>query len=93
MLVAKTELLGNDPVLWFTLMLMPTGPPAMKLTALAEATHAEDDEKMAITKFLSVSQPYIRLLSHRTYVIDNYLDFVCPVAVDHSHNHDELEGM
>jgi len=36
------------------MMMMPTGPPAMKLTALAEATHAEDDEKLAITKFLSV---------------------------------------
>lgn len=53
-LVAKTDLLGDDPLLWFTMMLMPTGPSAMKLTALAEATHAEDEEKMAITKFLSV---------------------------------------
>jgi len=53
-LVAKTDLLGDDPLLWFTMMLMPTGPPAMKLTALAEATHVEDEEKMAITKFLSV---------------------------------------
>ncbi|KAK1834401.1 hypothetical protein QBC39DRAFT_277444 [Podospora conica] len=54
-LVAKTDLLGDDPLLWFTMMLMPTGPPAMKLTALAEATHAEDEEKLAITKFLSLS--------------------------------------
>ena len=25
-------------MLWFAMMLMPTGPPAMKLTALAEVT-------------------------------------------------------
>ena len=54
-LVARTDVLGDDPVLWFVMMLMPTGPPAMKLTALAEATHADDEEKMAITKFLSLS--------------------------------------
>lgn len=54
-LASGTDLLGDDPVLWFTMMMMPTGPPAMKLTALAEATHADDDEKLAITKFLSIS--------------------------------------
>ncbi|KAK1753822.1 auxin efflux carrier [Echria macrotheca] len=53
--IARNGTLGDDPVLWFTMMLMPTGPPAMKLTALAEATHADDEEKMAITKFLSIS--------------------------------------
>ncbi|KAK4445503.1 auxin efflux carrier [Podospora aff. communis PSN243] len=52
---SKTNLLDKDPVLWFTMMLMPTGPPAMKLTALAEATHAGEEEKLAITKFLSIS--------------------------------------
>jgi len=60
-LVAKTDLLGDDPLLWFTMMLMPTGPSAMKLTALAEATHAEDEEKMAITKFLSVCSSVCQL--------------------------------
>jgi hypothetical protein len=29
----KTDLLGSDPMLWFALMLMPTGPPAMKLVS------------------------------------------------------------
>ncbi|KAK0639466.1 auxin efflux carrier [Cercophora newfieldiana] len=51
----KTSLLGDDPILWFTMMMMPTGPPAMKLTALAEAMHANEEEKLAITKFLSIS--------------------------------------
>jgi len=37
------------------MMLMPIGPPAMKLTALAEATHADEQEKFSITKFLSIS--------------------------------------
>lgn len=30
-LAKKTAFLGDDPMLWFTLMLMPTGPPAMKV--------------------------------------------------------------
>ena len=33
---SKTSVLDQDPILWFCLMLMPTGPPAMKLTALAD---------------------------------------------------------
>lgn len=33
-LASKTDLLGSDPMLWFALMLMPTGPPAMKLITL-----------------------------------------------------------
>jgi predicted permease len=35
----KTELLGDDPMLWFALMLMPTGPPAMKLVSLDLETY------------------------------------------------------
>jgi hypothetical protein len=54
-LAAKTNVLGNDPVLWFTMMLMPTGPSAMKLGALADVGGAGDEEKMAIAKFLTVS--------------------------------------
>lgn len=30
-LAKKTSFLGTDPMLWFALMLMPTGPPAMKV--------------------------------------------------------------
>ena len=32
-----TDLLHKEPLLWFALMLMPAGPPAMKLVAMAEA--------------------------------------------------------
>lgn len=54
-LVSKTNLLSNDPILWFSLMLMPTGPPALKLTALADVNGADEKEKMSIAKFLTVS--------------------------------------
>ena len=33
---SKTNLLDDDPVLWFVMMLLPTGPSATKLTALAD---------------------------------------------------------
>lgn len=51
----KTGLLGSDPILWFALMLMPTGPPAMKLVAMADVNGADESEKMSIAKLLTVS--------------------------------------
>lgn len=42
-------------MLWFTMMLIPTGPPALKLTALADMNGSSENEKMSIAKFLSVS--------------------------------------
>jgi auxin efflux carrier family protein len=36
-------------------MLMPTGPPATKLVALADVSGADEDEKMSISKFLIIS--------------------------------------
>jgi auxin efflux carrier family protein len=42
-------------MLWFTMMLMPTGPPAMKLVAIAEISGADQEEKMAISKILAIS--------------------------------------
>ena len=41
-------------MLWFTMMLMPTGPPALKLTALAEVNGSNEGEKMSIAKVLCV---------------------------------------
>lgn len=35
-------------------MLMPTGPSATKLTALADVSGADEEEKMAIAKFVTV---------------------------------------
>ncbi|KAL9117479.1 MAG: hypothetical protein Q9187_005983 [Circinaria calcarea] len=54
-LVSKTNILSQDPILWFTMMLMPTGPPAMKLTALADVNGSNEGEKMSIAKFLTLA--------------------------------------
>ncbi|KAF2734814.1 hypothetical protein EJ04DRAFT_466019, partial [Polyplosphaeria fusca] len=54
-LASKTSVLDADPILWFTMMLMPTGPPAMLLVALADVNGNSEVEKMAIAKFLTIS--------------------------------------
>ncbi|KAH7323280.1 membrane transport protein-domain-containing protein [Stachybotrys elegans] len=74
-LARKTQLLDDDPVLWFTMMLMPTGPSAMKLGALADVGGAEDEEKMAIAKFLTVGQQEERTNSRQiaNMVLHSYL--------------------
>ena len=54
LLASRTTLISPDPVLWFALAIMPVGPPALKLTALADVTGTEEKEKMAIAKFLAV---------------------------------------
>lgn len=48
-------MLDDDPILWFVMMLMPTGPPATKLTALADVSGTDEDEKMSIAKFVTIS--------------------------------------
>lgn len=55
LIASRTNVLDNDPILWFAMMLMPTGPPAMKLTALADVSGSSEETKMSIAKFLSVS--------------------------------------
>ncbi len=55
----KTNVLTADPILVFAMMLMPAGPPAMKLTALADVHGSDAHEKMSIAKFLTVC--YVRL--------------------------------
>ena len=57
LIASRTKLLSEDPILWFAMMLMPTGPPAMKLTALADVSGSSEEEKMSIAKFLSVCDP------------------------------------
>ena len=54
-LATRTGVLDSDPMLWFAMMLMPTGPPAMILVALSDVNHSPETEKMAIAKFLTVS--------------------------------------
>ena len=56
LVASRTNILSDDPMLWFAMMLMPTGPPAMKLTALADISGSSKEEEMSIAKFLSVSR-------------------------------------
>jgi hypothetical protein len=41
-------------MLWFTMMLMPTGPPAMKLIAMVEVSDADEEDEHKIAKLLTV---------------------------------------
>ncbi|RAL65249.1 hypothetical protein DID88_001355 [Monilinia fructigena] len=50
----KTQWLDKDPILWFVLMLMPVGPSATNLTALADVSGEDEEGKRAITKFVTV---------------------------------------
>jgi hypothetical protein len=51
----KTNVLDQEPILWFTMMLMPTGPPALSITAMADVAGAAEEERLSIAKFLTVS--------------------------------------
>ncbi|KAL8736230.1 MAG: hypothetical protein Q9166_000385 [cf. Caloplaca sp. 2 TL-2023] len=51
----RTDVLPNDPILIFAMMLMPAGPPAMAISSLAECNDSNAEEKMAISKFLIVA--------------------------------------
>jgi len=55
LLATKTDILGTDPMLWFTLMLMPTGPPAMKLITMVEVSGADEEDEHKIAKLLTIS--------------------------------------
>ncbi|KAK3401709.1 auxin efflux carrier [Sordaria brevicollis] len=54
-LAKKTGLLFDDPILWFTMMMMPIGPPAMRLVALADVNNLPQSAKMATAKLLTIS--------------------------------------
>ncbi|KAF2010751.1 hypothetical protein BU24DRAFT_45294 [Aaosphaeria arxii CBS 175.79] len=47
--------LGSDPMLWFTMMIMPTGPPAMKLITMVQVSDAGADDERQIAKILTIS--------------------------------------
>ncbi|KAF2998264.1 hypothetical protein E8E13_006563 [Curvularia kusanoi] len=61
----RSSALGPDPMLWFAMMLMPTGPPAMKLITMVQVSDAGVEEERKIAKILTVS-----------YVISPILAFV-----------------
>ena len=53
-LASRTGLLSEDRVLWFAMMLMPCGPSALNLTALADvAGDGGEEEKLGIAKVLT----------------------------------------
>lgn len=52
----NTNILGDDPMLAFAMMLMPTGPPAMKLITMVQVSDAGDEEEHKIAKLLTVSR-------------------------------------
>ncbi|OQE00328.1 hypothetical protein PENVUL_c054G04465 [Penicillium vulpinum] len=52
-LAKRTRFLGDDPILWFSMMLMPAGPPALVISGLAELASASEMEKMVIAKTLT----------------------------------------
>ena len=62
-LAAKTRLLPPDPFLFFAMAIMPCGPPALKLTALADVTGSSEREKMSIAKFLTVAYAFSPVLA------------------------------
>ena len=53
-LATKTNMLGTDPMLWFAMMLMPTGPPAMKLITMVEVSDVDEEDEHKIAKLLTV---------------------------------------
>ena len=55
LLARRTGVLGKDPILWFAMMLMPTGPPAMSITSIAEVGGGGEAEKESIAKFLTLA--------------------------------------
>jgi auxin efflux carrier family protein len=54
LVASRTKILGPDPMLWFTLMLMPTGPPAMKLITLVQVSDGGPADESTIAQLLTV---------------------------------------
>ncbi|KAJ5089053.1 Auxin efflux carrier [Penicillium argentinense] len=83
-----TALLGDDPMLWFSMMLMPVGPPALVISGLAELAQESESEKMAIAKTLAAP---LRLLDWAKLLIGP--DHVCPDAVRVLYDHGAFKGV
>ncbi|ORX96598.1 auxin efflux carrier [Clohesyomyces aquaticus] len=70
----KGGILGDDPMLWFAMMLMPTGPPAMKLITMIQVSDAGIEDERRVAKLLTVS-----------YIISPLLAFTVVGALRASH--------
>ena len=51
-------MLSDDPILWFTMMLMPIGPPAMILATVLEVAGASEDDQTTVAKVLAVGSVF-----------------------------------
>ncbi|GFF35146.1 WD repeat-containing protein 26 [Aspergillus udagawae] len=61
-LAKRTVLVRYDPILWFSLMLMPAGPPALVISGFAELAKISEAEKMAVAKsltFMYMLSPFV----------------------------------
>ncbi|KAG9788800.1 hypothetical protein KCU88_g1698, partial [Aureobasidium melanogenum] len=54
-LATKAKVLPQDPMLYFAMMLMPTGPPAMKLVAMGKLNGVREEDEMILSKLLTLS--------------------------------------
>ncbi len=63
---SSAGLVSDDPMLWFALMLMPTGPPAMKLITLVQVSDADADDETSMAKLLTVRRRSFSLVSPTT---------------------------
>ncbi|KAF2760994.1 hypothetical protein EJ05DRAFT_417025, partial [Pseudovirgaria hyperparasitica] len=55
-LATRTQLLGSDPMLWFAMMVMPAGPPAMKLITMVQVSSgADEQDEFKIARVLTAS--------------------------------------
>ncbi|KAM7204694.1 Auxin efflux carrier [Naviculisporaceae sp. PSN 640] len=62
-LASYSPVLGNDPILWFAMMMMPAGPPAMRLLAIADVNNAGEAVKMSIARFLTILYAFTPLIA------------------------------
>lgn len=62
-IVRHSGVLGSDPMLWFAMMLMPTGPPAMKLITMVQVSDAGIEDERKIAKILTISYVISPLLA------------------------------
>ena len=89
--VPETNVLSNDPLLWFIMMLMPVGPSALKLMALADVNGADQEVKMSIAKFLTVSE-HTLAANERINALTHYRDIKRLVAAHLLLRCGQLEG-
>ncbi|KAB8302950.1 hypothetical protein EYC80_006265 [Monilinia laxa] len=54
-LAKNTNWVGDDPMLWFSMMFMPLGPSAVKLITMVEVSDASEEDQHKIAKLLAVS--------------------------------------